>query len=236
MIRLIPLFLVFFVIISCANKPEKIVSQCSDGRTMHEGSCVSQDVVDYVSCVRAQGANLGSDKRNSISVAAGTFAVQASAAREVSEKLEKKYSASDEAVMAIIQQCNLLAGISTVDKVKISESNINKPKNDAAISGRWSYSSGRGEAEIIENDGNNILIHMSFKPNRAPRPHYKVELKKKGEFIEGTWVCLIAGFRGCGVTNEVKFKVDPSGLSMSVVEGQDPHRHGITRGFTLYKM
>lgn len=117
-----------------------------------------------------------------------------------------------------------------------AQSNTVKENSPIKIAGKWSYSSGRGEAEIIENGANSVTIYMSFKPNRAPKPHYELKLNRENNILEGTWICLIRGFRGCGITNKVKFKVDPNGLSMSVLESEDPHRHGLTNGFTLYKL
>ncbi len=109
------------------------------------------------------------------------------------------------------------------------------PPKPSGITGAWSYSSGKGEASITEN-GSDVTILMSFKPNSAPRPHYRVTLVREGDILSGSWICLIKGFRGCGKTNNVKFKIDPSGQSIIVLEGQDPDRHGMTQGFTLYRL
>ncbi len=105
----------------------------------------------------------------------------------------------------------------------------------AGITGDWSYSNGNGEAFITQN-GSDVTILMSYKPNSAPRPHYRVTLVREGDILSGSWICLIKGFRGCGKTNNVKFKIDPSYQSIIVLEGQDPDRHGIKQGFTLYRL
>ena len=109
------------------------------------------------------------------------------------------------------------------------------PPMPSGIDGAWSYSNGNGEASITEN-GSNVTILMSYKPNSAPHPHYRVTLVREGDILSGTWICLIKGFRGCGKTNNVKFKIDPSGQSITVLEGEDPDRHGIRQGFTLYRI
>jgi len=219
----------------CSSTPKKTVNPCSDGRTELDGTCVSQEIADYVSCVRAQGTQLGTQKSQSISADVGYIGINASAAKEISEKLEKKYMASDKAMLAIIDQCNKMPSIAsspTQPQIK----NQPRPTSKIAISGNWSYSSGRGEANITENGDNSVTIYMNFKPNRAPRPHYEMKLTRNNQILEGTWICLIKGFRGCGVTNNITFKIDPSGKAISVLKGDDPHRHGITSGFTLYKM
>lgn len=81
---------------------------CPAGRTLLDGVCVAESVADYVACVRAQGAHLGGAKSERISAEAGTLGVHAGGA-EVSETLEKRYSASDAAMMEIIRSCNLTA-------------------------------------------------------------------------------------------------------------------------------
>ena len=84
---------------------------CPEGRTLLDGVCVSEAVADYVACVRAQGAQLEAAKNEEISAEAGYLGVRAGGAAELSERLEKKYTASDEAMMAIIAMCNKTAGV-----------------------------------------------------------------------------------------------------------------------------
>lgn len=106
----------------CSSKNMKEDDRCAQGTTKVDGVCVSQKIADYVSCVRAQGTHLSTDKNNTLSADVGYFAINASVASDVSEKLEKKYSVSDEAMINIIEQCNRLSGISS--KTKLSE-NLN---------------------------------------------------------------------------------------------------------------
>lgn len=84
---------------------------CPEGRTLLDSVCVSEAVADYVACVRAQGAQLGAERGQKISAEAGYLGVKAGGAAELSESLSKKYSASDTAMLAIIQACNGAAQI-----------------------------------------------------------------------------------------------------------------------------
>jgi len=93
--------------------------ECGAGRTVLDGVCVSQSVADYVSCVRAQGAQLGGSKSEKLSAEVGYLGVEAGGAAEVSEKLEKKYIVSDTATLEIIRACN--------DKLGVSPSEDKKP-------------------------------------------------------------------------------------------------------------
>ena len=233
----ITILTILVTISGCSTTPEKVTKTCSDGRTNLDGTCVNQEIADYVSCVRAQGTQFGTQKSHSISADVGYFGINASAAKEVSEKLEKKYTASDQTMLAIVNQCNKISGIvSTTTSPATPIKKDLKPSSNINISGNWSYSSGRGEARIVENGDNSVTIYMNYKPNRAPRPHYEVKLTRNDQILEGTWICLIKGLRGCGVTNNLTFKIDPSGRSISVLNSDDPYKHGFTNGFTLYKM
>ncbi len=69
-------------------------------------------VADYVACVRAQGAQLGSERSNRLSADVGAVGVRAGGAYEVSDALNKQYATSDANVGEIIRTCNKLAGIS----------------------------------------------------------------------------------------------------------------------------
>jgi hypothetical protein len=76
---------------------------CSQGRTLLDGVCVSEQIADYVSCVRAQGAQLGAEKGQKLSAEVGYGGVRAGGAAELNEALQKKYSGSDETMLAIVQ-------------------------------------------------------------------------------------------------------------------------------------
>jgi hypothetical protein len=68
---------------------------------------VSQQIADYVGCVRATGASVASDSAKSLSAAAGVAGVTASTQGEVKDKLEKRYATvSDQNVLEIVRDCN----------------------------------------------------------------------------------------------------------------------------------
>lgn len=102
------------------------------------------------------------------------------------------------------------------------------------LAGSWSYSNTQGEATVTEN-GFSLIILMSYKPIPTPGPHYKLSLVRFRNILTGTWICLIEGLRGCGKTNKVKLKIEPSGRSIIVLESEDPEQHGITPGLILHK-
>lgn len=91
---------------SCGAGLNQTSITCSEGRTLLDGVCVSEQVADYVSCVRAQGAQLGAEKGQKISAEVGYLGAKAGGAAELNETLQKKYSASDTAMLAIIQACS----------------------------------------------------------------------------------------------------------------------------------
>ena len=87
---------------NAASRPD-----CSPGQTVLDGTCVSQQVADYVGCVRATGATVSNEDQRSLSAAAGFAGVRASTQGEVRDKLEKKYaSVSDANALEIIHACD----------------------------------------------------------------------------------------------------------------------------------
>lgn len=134
----------------CSAPSAKDQVGCGNGRTILDGVCVAQDVADYVSCVRAQGVELGSEKSKSLRADAGAFGVSVSAANEVAEKLSKKYSASDKVMMVVIERCSTISG-NYQSKVK---SNLNErtdvPEN--GLMGAWKINANGhiGKFEIKE--------------------------------------------------------------------------------------
>lgn len=96
---------------SCGGALTARPPACGPGRTELDGVCVSEKIADYVSCVRAQGAQLGQDRSKKLAAEAGYLGVKAAAASDVSDKLEKKYSVSSEAELQIVQACSAAAGL-----------------------------------------------------------------------------------------------------------------------------
>lgn len=78
---------------------------CPSNRTELDGVCVSEGIADYVSCVRAQGAQLEKKDAQSLSAHAGYAGAKASLVTDVSASLMKQYAASDAATLEIIRTC-----------------------------------------------------------------------------------------------------------------------------------
>lgn len=99
----------FLAAVACGPALPRAPS-CGMGRTLLDGVCVGEAVADYVSCVRAQGAQLAGDRGARLSAAVGYAGAKSEVADEVREKLEKKYSVSQAAELEIIRACNGAAG------------------------------------------------------------------------------------------------------------------------------
>ncbi len=83
--------------------------RCVAGRTLLDGVCVSEAVADYVACVRAQGAELDARSSQELSAEAGYVGLRARAASDVRETLQRKYSTSEAAMLAIVERCGRVA-------------------------------------------------------------------------------------------------------------------------------
>jgi hypothetical protein len=92
---------------SCGGALPGVRSDCPAGQTTLDGTCVTQQIADYVGCVRATGATVASDSAKSLSAAAGLAGVTASTQGEVKDKLEKRYgTVSDQNALEIVRDCN----------------------------------------------------------------------------------------------------------------------------------
>jgi hypothetical protein len=103
---LLPCALLLLAGAACGPSLNQTTITCPAARTLLDGVCVNEAVADYVACVRAQGAQLGSAKSVQVSAEAGTLAVKAGGAAELKENLEKKYAVSDAATLEIIRACS----------------------------------------------------------------------------------------------------------------------------------
>lgn len=89
---------------------------CGAGRVAYQGSCVAQETVDYIECVRAQNAYIEAQKNQGVDARAGYQGVQVGGGFRNDESLTKRYTANDEATMAIIHACNEKYGIAPPPK------------------------------------------------------------------------------------------------------------------------
>jgi len=119
-LKLITIFLFTGLISACSSPPVKPKS-CSYGRTLLDGTCVSHDVADYVGCIRAQGAELSVDRKDSLSADIGYFGAKVGGVSEFSEKLTRKYSASDDVMMEIVKRCDRIARVEMPSPTKVSK-------------------------------------------------------------------------------------------------------------------
>lgn len=103
-LRALPLALAA-VSLSACGAATPAPERCPAGRTSLDGVCVSEAVADYVACVRAQGAELDARSSEELSAEAGYLGVKAGAASDVRESLQRKYSVSDAAMLAIVERC-----------------------------------------------------------------------------------------------------------------------------------
>ena len=111
---------------ACGASNATTTVTCGAGRTVLDGVCVREQVADYVACVRAQGAQLGSAQSERLAADVRGFGVKAGAAREVSEQLQKKYTVSDAATISIIETCNKAAGF-RIEPVPVAEATTTCP-------------------------------------------------------------------------------------------------------------
>jgi hypothetical protein len=141
------LLLVVGVVQACGGSQvgRPTAASCGAGRTELDGVCVSEKIADYVACVRAQGAHLGSDRANKLSAEAGYLGVRASGASEVKETLEKKYSVSAASELEIVRACSGAAGLS--GPAPVAENAPPPPSGDGlerGLVGSWSFDEASG--------------------------------------------------------------------------------------------
>jgi hypothetical protein len=149
--RLVALSVVGFVF-ACGPALNQTVETCAAGRTLVDGVCVSENVADYVACVRAQGAQLSSDKAQKLALDASTLGLKAGGAGEISESLQKKYSASDATMLAIVQACSTTArGAGTVDKALVARWAFDEASGTAVAD-----ASGHGNTGVVQ--GNPVWV------------------------------------------------------------------------------
>jgi len=144
--------LVLVPVVACGAGLNQTTVTCPPGRTFLDGVCVAEPVADYVACVRAQGAQLGSEKAQKLSADAGYLGVKAAAAAEVSETLQKKYSASDQAMLAIIQACNGAARVDSRTASRVDKDLVARWTFDEASGTGVADSSGHGNTGVVQGN------------------------------------------------------------------------------------
>lgn len=145
-------------------------SKCGANRTEVDGVCVSNQVADYVACIRSQGAQLGSDRSSKLSADASFAGAHAGGASEAKETLEKKYAAtSDENTKEILRTCAAaMHGQATAAPAATGNGDGNASKSPPETSGgsmtAVSSNGGDGAVCLMVNSGS-----MSIKCYWAER-------------------------------------------------------------------
>jgi hypothetical protein len=99
-------FAVSVLVLACGGGASSTRPDCPPGQTSLDGTCVWQQIANYVGCVRATGATVASDNSKSLAAAAGAAGVTASTQADVKDRLEKRYAtASDANALEIIHNC-----------------------------------------------------------------------------------------------------------------------------------
>lgn len=93
--------------LGCAAKSP--ADPCPRGSARLDGVCASEQVADYVACVRAQAQRLGAERSSRLSREAGAAGAQANAAAEVRGRLERQHAA-DASALDVLRACDDLRG------------------------------------------------------------------------------------------------------------------------------
>jgi hypothetical protein len=184
---------------------------CPEGRTMLDDVCVTQQVADYVSCVRAQGAKLGEDRARELSTNVGAAGVDAQVAAEVRDSLWRTYEVSDANVLEIIRACDQLVGAHPLPS---KQSAADVPVD---LSGEWdsAFENG-GEAGYLltfSRVGDDVTFSMHTGHGQGTL---------YGRVLEGTW--RDRDVAGNPVSGQLRLEFSADGRSFSgywTYAGQD---------------
>ncbi len=83
-----------------------------------------------------------------------------------------------------------------------------------SLAGNWVYSGEDGKAVISQSAGR-VTMELTYTPNPAPGPHYKVETTLTGRALNGTWQCVTPVCAGQGGKFHAELSADASRLSVS---------------------
>jgi TPR repeat protein len=145
------------LVIGCGGGTVLSRPGCPEGQTSLDGTCVSQQIADYVACIRATGATVAAENAQSLSAAAGVAGATATTQAQVQDQLEKKYSSvSDANVLEIIHNCYSKTGASAV---AVAEQQGSGGASAAASASPSSSSSPCGTMTL--EDCNNLAVNLS---------------------------------------------------------------------------
>ncbi len=174
------LALLFTMTLGCGASSQSLsrtAGSCPAGRTLLDGVCVAEPVADYVACVRAQGAQLGGSRKEQISADAGALGIRVGAAAEVSESLEKKYVASDAAMLEIVRRCSASMAPGAASTAAVPD-----------VTGTWktvvSWENGRQHADVtvtFTQKGSDV-VGVFYLPNEG-----RITGRLQGTELRGAW-------------------------------------------------
>jgi outer membrane protein OmpA-like peptidoglycan-associated protein len=98
------------------------------------------------------------------------------------------------------------------------------------LSDDWVYYGSQGRAKIVQSDSR-VTMELTWTPNTAPSPHYKIAATLLGLSLDGTWLCVTPSCGGQGG----KFHADLSsnGNEISVSRTDDPYGQNEWNGLIL---
>jgi outer membrane protein OmpA-like peptidoglycan-associated protein len=96
----------------------------------------------------------------------------------------------------------------------------------------WVYGGTDGRAHI-EQTANHVTMTLTWVPNTAPGPHYRIQSDISGKSLDGTWRCLTPACHG----QSGKFHADISGDTNRLVisKTEDPGGSNEWNTFTLVR-
>jgi len=201
--------------VACGGGNSAARPDCPVGQTSLDGTCVSQQIADYVGCIRATGATVASDSAKSLSAAAGVAGVTGSTQAEVKDKLEKSYAkVSDENAQTIIRNCDTktaATGTASAPSAATTVVSNSAPTGAVDYSGDWitDYDSGDGKTNI---HAGLRLVETGRSVSGTYSGTGSVQGTLDGQVLAGTWSNVCGGGK-CG--GKLRFIFGADGRSFS---------------------
>jgi hypothetical protein len=147
---------VLAVLSGCTIMPTEDHLPCGKGLTRLDGTCVSQEIANYVSCVRAQASQFGSEKNRILAAEVGTIGTQASGASDFSDRIYRSFGTSDKVIMVIIKHCNEKTSTKAVQSVSMlpessaCQVNDKSQKTSSLMQYQVNLNSSEGRAPMVQ--------------------------------------------------------------------------------------
>jgi hypothetical protein len=161
------------VLTGCGGGLAGVPGTCAPGQAMLDGTCVSQQIADYVGCVRATGATVASDSAKSLSAAAGVAGLTASTKGEVKDSLEKKYAPlSDQNALEVVRTCDTKTAPRSDGEAHQAQSpsgNADLPttsETPTSPAGSWHVPGGSAGATVVQ-EGSHLSVYVQGAPSVA---------------------------------------------------------------------